>query len=416
MSKAKKSSFWVILLLSFPTFCLGSGDWSNWLGPNHDGSMDKEINTVKNNQELEVLWKVSVGNGWSSPVVSEGLVYLHDRIEENENVTAWDIMSGERKWRFTYLSDYRDSFGMKDGPRSTPAVSQKILVTHGPQGLLHGLDSVSGKLIWVRDLKKEFGSPQGFFGRCSSPLILKDKVILDVGGDRAGIVAFSLLTGKTLWEGKAYTNDYASVVPINDGDNILVVGFMKEGLVVIDFHSGKEVYFDEFRSPINASVNAASPLVLEGGLFLSSCYDVGAGLWSFSQNRSSAYPNFESRWKKGGILDCHYSTPVSHKGYLFGFHGRQERGTILRCVRIKDGYIMWSSKRLATGNLIRLGSKIVSLTEDGELLIFKADHNAFTILFQQQILGTGRAHFAYSNGVLFARDSRRLLCLELSEK
>ena len=59
MSKAKKSSFWVVLLLSFPNLCLGSGDLSNWLGPNHDGSLDEEINTVKKNQELEPTYRIN---------------------------------------------------------------------------------------------------------------------------------------------------------------------------------------------------------------------------------------------------------------------------------------------------------------------------------------------------------------------
>ena len=32
-------------------------------------------------------------------------------------------------------------------------------------------------------------------------------------------------------------------------------------------------------------------------------------------------------------LDCHYSTPVFDDGYLYGFHGRQEQGQTLRCIR-----------------------------------------------------------------------------------
>lgn len=409
-------SFLLLSILScFLNFCLVAKDWSNWLGPNYDGSVEEEINTPKNNKELSFVWKIPVGKGWSSPIVSEGLVYLHDRTEEKEYVTAWDLVSGEKKWNFSYRSGYRDSFGMEDGPRSTPAIREKILITHGPQGLLHALDSVSGKLIWRRDLKKDFGSPQGFFGRCSSPLIIKDRVILGIGGDRVGVAGFSLRTGKTLWTGKPYSNDYASIVPLNTRGDSFVVAFMKEGLVVIDVHSGNEIFFDKFRSPIRASVNAATPLVLESGIFLSSCYDVGAGFWSFSKKDDHSFPSFESEWKKHGILDCHYSTAVSYQGFLYGFHGRQERGTTLRCVRIIDGKVMWSSNKCANGNLIRVGNKIISLTETGELIIFKADENTFTFLFKQQILGTGRAHFAYSNGKLFARDNRRLVSIALPE-
>ena len=37
----------------------------------------------------------------------------------------------------------------------------------------------------------------------------------------------------------------------------------------------------------------------------------------------------------------------------------------------------------------------------------------FKPVLQQQVLGQGRAHFAYSNGKIIARDNRRLICLDL---
>ena len=35
---------------------------------------------------------------------------------------------------------------------------------------------------------------------------------------------------------------------------------------------------------------------------------------------------FQNKWKRSGVLDCHYSTPIEVENYLYGFHGRQERG------------------------------------------------------------------------------------------
>ena len=76
----------------------------------------------------------------------------------------------------------------------------------------------------------------------------------------------SLHTGETIWTSKAYTNDYASLVPLRDEKDI-IIAFMREGLVLADAETGKEVFHDDFRSPINASVNAASPLVIGDGFF-----------------------------------------------------------------------------------------------------------------------------------------------------
>ena len=175
-------------------------------------------------------------------------------------------------------------------------------------------------------------------------------------GEKVGVVAFSLANGKTIWQSKPFGNDYASVVPLRNLHNEAIVAFMREGLVVINSLDGSELYFDKFQSPINASVNAASPLVLQNGVFLSSCYEVGAGYWNFDFNKRRI--TFTNKWKFKEILDCHYSTPIEFKNYLYGFHGRQERGSLLRCIRISDGKIMWSASPFGTGHLILVGGKL----------------------------------------------------------
>ena len=65
-----------------------------------------------------------------------------------------------------------DDFGIDNGPRSTPAISQGILVTHSPQGLVHALDIKTGVLKWTRNLFRDFGSAKGFFGRLWASFIL----------------------------------------------------------------------------------------------------------------------------------------------------------------------------------------------------------------------------------------------------
>ena len=401
-------------LLSLDTFAL-ENDWTNWLGPNHNGYVEGKLNLSSNHKlnDINVLWKTTVGTGWSSPIVSGQKVFLHDRTGNKENLTAYSLTTGKVIWRVSFDSQYRDDFGMENGPRSTPAVSQDIVVSHSPQGLVHAFDGKTGSIRWIKDLSKEFDSAKGFFGRCSSPLILDEKVIFDVGGSSVGLVALSLKTGDILWASKVYGNDYSSVTPLRVGSSKLAVAFMREGLVVVDARNGKEVFFDRFQSPINASVNAASPLILEKGIFLSSCYEVGAGYWNFTS--SDQMINFTNKWKRKGLLDCHYSTPVAKGDYLFGFHGRQERGANLRCIKLSDGEVQWTQS-IGNGHLICVGEQILCLSENGEFTVFDASPVAFKALLQQQVLGQGRAHFAYSNGNIIARDNRRLICLDLFSK
>ena len=77
---------------------------------------------------------------------------------------------------------------------------------------------------------------------------------------------------------------------------------------------------------------------------------------------------------------------------------------------------MWEAPAMGAGNLLRAKGKLIVLTEDGELIVADASPDRFRVLHRQQILGTGsRAHFALSNGRLFARDQRRLVCLRLDQ-
>ena len=392
---------------------LNSEDWPNWLGPNYNGAVEVKIDSHYETYNVKEKWLRLVGEGWSAPIVSGQMVYLHDRTNDKENLTCYNILSGKVIWTFSFDSAYRDDFGMESGPRSTPSISQGIIVIHSPDGLVHAVNKGDGQLKWKKDLFREFGSPKGFFGRCSSPLVMGDKVILDVGGVNAGLAALSLFSGETLWQSKSYGNDYASVVPLKTQSREMVVAFMRQGLVVVDAKNGDEVYFEKFQSPINASVNAASPLITKKGIFLSSCYEVGSGYWEFSEEEGR--PRFASKWKKHGVLDCHYSTPIEHENYLYGFHGRQERGALLRCVRLSDGKVMWTAPSMGTGHLIRVGKSGLCLTERGEFLIFDLNSSEFQPVLRAQVLGSGRAHFAYSEGFVFARDKRRLICLDFME-
>ena len=62
-----------------------------------------------------------------------------------------------------------------------------------------------------------------------------------------------------------------------DGER-LAIFFTRAGLLVLEPATGRERYDYPFRSRINESVNAASPVVLGNEVFLSATYNTGAVL------------------------------------------------------------------------------------------------------------------------------------------
>lgn len=389
-----------------------AADWPQFLGPNRDGSAAASEKPVVGNEEAVTVWKKELGSGFAGPVVVGTQVIVFHRVDGEMVTEALSAVDGKTIWRHRYATDYRDSFGFDNGPRAVPAVAEGVIFTHGPEGRVEALKLADGSLIWSFDTVKEVGSPQGFFGRACSPLVTDGKVLLNVGGEGgAGIIALDVKDGRLLWKATTHEAGYASGVMM-PGDASVAAFFTRNGISVVDAADGKVRADEPFRAEMDASVNAATPLACgDGRLFFSSCYDVGAGIWQWDRAKKV----LTRVWHKGEALDCHYSTPVWHDGHLYGFHGRQESGAVLRCVSGADGTVKWEAPMsVPGGTLIRVHDKLLVVTERGELWVVKADPAQFNLLSTTQIMGLRhRSHAAFANGVLYARDSDKIVAVKV---
>src|SRR5258706_8432131 len=70
-------------------------DWPQFLGPRRDGTSSETVKPWTG--EPKVLWRTPVGEGHSSPVVSDGLVFLLDRVPEKnaERLTVFNASDGK---------------------------------------------------------------------------------------------------------------------------------------------------------------------------------------------------------------------------------------------------------------------------------------------------------------------------------
>lgn len=404
-----KTSVWALLLC---VLNLQAGDWPQYLGAGRDSTAAADEKAVAGAAEPEMLWKKELGTGYAGPVVAGGVVYVCHRSGDDLLTEALEAKTGETKWKHAYTTDYRDSFGFDNGPRAVPCIAEGKVITHGAEGRVQALDAKDGKLLWSYDTVAELNSPAGYFGRVCSPIVMEGKVLLNVGGSGgAGIIALNLADGKLAWKATAHEAGYASPVAMPGAADVAAF-FTRNGITVLKAATG-EVFADEtFRADIDASVNAASPVPCgPGRLLFSASYDVGCGVWQWDAAKKS----FENVWRAHDALDCHYSTPVAYEGHVFGFHGRQESGTKLRCVSAADGKVVWEAPDSTPGGtLIRVGDKLLIETEDGELWIVKASAEKYERLRADQILRRGhRSHAAFANGVLFARDAEKMIAVRV---
>src|SRR5688572_5314156 len=181
-------------------------DWPQWLGPQRDGVWREEGLIEKFPVTgPPVRWRVPISAGYSGPAVSGGRVFVMDRqlsgkadppgnafsrgrIPGNERVVCLNEADGKLLWVHEYDCPYTVSYAA--GPRTTPLISEGKVYTLGAEGNLFCLDAATGKEIWARDFKKDFGIPTPMWGFAAHPLLDGNRLICLAGGDGSVAVAF----------------------------------------------------------------------------------------------------------------------------------------------------------------------------------------------------------------------------------
>ena len=399
-----------ILLLATSTFPVHADDWPQWLGPRRNGtSLDQALVESFPKDGPKLAWQRDVGEGYSGPVIAGDRLVLFHRVDNEERVECLNAITGKLLWKFAYPTNYNDALGKGNGPRSTPAIHDGKIITLGAEGTLHCLSLEDGKKIWSRSLTKEYKTPLGYFGIGTSPIVEQNLVLLNVGGVKAGIVAFDLATGNETWKATNDPISYSSpVVGTIDGAR-LAVFFTRTGAVVLDPKTGDVKFQKRWRARYDASVNAATPLIIGNLAFLSTSYETGALLLKLRKDGA------DELWTDEEVMSNHYNTCIHHDGFLYGFDGRQEAGPSLRCVELKTKKVLWDREKFGCGTMVLADGRLIVLTEKGDLHLIQATPTAFREQAKARLLNAGpcRAQIALANGRLFARDQEKLVCVDL---
>src|SRR5216110_1366725 len=191
-----------IIVILFPIVLALSSraeDWPQWRGSGRDGVWhERGIRKTFPAEGLPVRWRAPVGYGFSSPVVAKGRVFvtdaLLDRPKVRGRVLCFEETTGKLLWTLTREPNYPPwAFvsGQEPSPNGTPVVQDGKVYATGPQAhSLYCLEAASGKLVWERDLAQDY-QIEDTATISASPLVDRDRVILQVGGKPdACVVAF----------------------------------------------------------------------------------------------------------------------------------------------------------------------------------------------------------------------------------
>ena len=141
------------------------------------------------------------GRGYSSFSVANGKLYTMGLRGDREFVVAFDVATGKEAWATPHGCAFRNDRG--DGPRGTPTVDGDRVYALGGNGDLSALDARTGKIVWSKNVLKEFGGSNITWGISESPLVLGNKVLVNAGGPGASIVALNKADGSVIWKSQS---------------------------------------------------------------------------------------------------------------------------------------------------------------------------------------------------------------------
>jgi outer membrane protein assembly factor BamB len=387
-------------------------DWPRWRGP-HGTNVSAEADFDASGVG-QVVWRVDIGVGYSSPIVAGDASYVlgyfpsaEDPNVGRDRVARLDTETGEVVWAIDYPSlAYANEH--RGGVIETPTLHGDTLFVASRQGELRALDVANGAQRWAVDLSARHGLDPGRYGFASSPLIDEGRLVVNMS--RA--VALDPASGETIWLSEPLDANYSTAAPMDlrlGGEGATTsthayAVFGGEGLFVLAAETGETLRRFEFRqTPRN--VEGATPIVIGTDVFVSSGYDQGAALVDVVAEPPVA------RWRSRRMR-TKLAGATLFEGHLYG-HDE----SMLTCMDL-TGQVMWRERGLGQGALSIAGGKLLLTSSEGELVVAEASPSGFvehsrTALFEDDgvywatpVLVDGRVYVRSSVGTLVCVDRR----------
>jgi len=403
------------LLLSAPiplTLSLRGADWPQWRGPDRTG---RTTHPLPGSLPASVtpLWRLPLGHGYAGPVLGSGTLVVLDDSGGQETAHALDPRTGARRWSAALGDTYVDEF--EPGPRCTPVIFEDRLYAQTARGEFRCLRLADGQTLWRTNFKDlgmvwnpERNTGIGAAnrrGNTGSPLVTRDRVLVQVGSPNgASIVAFEPRTGRVLWKSQDDLTAYTSPVLAEIAGRPQFITATCNGLLALAPEDGRFLWRVPFRTLANR--NVLTPIVLGDTVYFASH---STGLRAVRIRRDGDGFKAAEMWLNPK-LRLNLSTPVALDGYLYGLGASKD----FVCVDTRDGSVAWSQAGFGdVAATLVSGSRLLVLTDLGELLLLAASPSRYEELGRVQVTGKTYVHPAYSDGVVYVRDPRELQAIRI---
>ena len=360
-----------------------TADWTQWRGPGRAAMVKGFVAPESWPSELRPLWRAQVGAGYSTPVVLDQGVWIHTRIGSDETVTAMSYDTGIVRWRDRYPAPSIKSPAFAamegEGPYATPVLHQGRLYTVGVYGVVSAFNAFGGGtgggvVVWRRDLSDLIVETHGFCGVATSPLIVEDTVIVQVGdADSSEIMALALEDGSTRWSlaGPGISSASPMLVEL-DGHRQLVT-LTERGVLGIDPEDGTQLWTYPHVGgwPGACSRNIATPVFYDSSVILSSILE---GTSALSIHRDSDSWGVDLLWNNADFA-AEWSNLVLDGDTLYGISQRN-KGQLFS-LDVMTGEARWNTggRSGENGFVVSSDDLVFFLMNEADLLVMHKGPN-----------------------------------------
>jgi hypothetical protein len=394
------------------SFC-SAGDWPDWRGPNRDG-ISTETGWIAPwpAQGPPILWRKDLGNGYSAAtIVGDKLFTMgNHRINRRETdfVYCLNPETGEEIWKHSYPCRR----GHFEGTRMAPIPDGDRVYTLSREGNLYCLSAEDGSVKWSKDLHREYGLKSHRHGMSCHPLIVDEKLILEVGGRSASVIALNKTSGKEIWRSGKEKLGYSSPILYHENGARRMAMFAGTALLGMNPDNGEILW----RTPWDPEyqVSVGTPIFKGNRVFISSGYGPGCAVYEFNDR------SVKTVWRSKVIVN-HYNACVRVGDYLYGFHGgytSRARTQFLKCIEFDTGREIWKQGGMGKGALMVADGKFIILSEYGKLIIASVSSAGYKEIQSVQLLDRKCWTMpVLSNGRIYCRDEAgNMVCVGVNAK
>ncbi|MCE9561245.1 MAG: PQQ-like beta-propeller repeat protein [Planctomycetes bacterium] len=366
-----------LALLFTPT--LSAAEWSQFRGPTQDGHADAAKLPTEWDKTKNVTWRKELpGNGWSSPVVAAGNIYLTTAVpgagkgDYSLRAICLNAKTGEIVWNVEVFKEDEKNTAKIHGKNShaspTPVVDGESVFVHFGHLGTACLKTKDGSKVWTQETLK-YNPVHGAGG---SPILADDKLIFCIDGtDKQAVIGLNKKTGKIDWQTprkanakKSFSFSTPLLISVDGRDQLIAAG--SDVVMSLDPKSGEEIW----RVKYDGYSVVPKPVFGNGLVYVCTGYD-NPGLYAIKPNGKGDVTETHVAWS----LTKNVAMPRNASPLLVGdsLYLAADSGAVT-CLEAKTGTQRWNEARVGkaySSSPVYAGGHVYLLDEDGLATVFK---------------------------------------------